>query len=105
MNFFESVAYGDAAQQATQPSILENMLPLIFIFIAMYFVLLRPQQKKAKEHMELLKNLKAGDEVVTSGGIIARIKSITDDFVTLDLGSAQLKVLKENVIRLGKLKA
>ena len=87
------------AQAAKQPSMLESMIPLVFIFVVMYFIMIRPQAKKAREHTDLLKTLKAGDEVVTSGGIIGRIKSVADDFVTLDVGNASLKVLKEHISR------
>ena len=62
----------------------------------------RPQAKKAKEHVALLKGLKPGDEVVTSGGIIGHIKSVADEFVSLDIGSTQVKILKENITRYSK---
>jgi preprotein translocase subunit YajC len=90
------------AAAAGQQSMFEMMVPFLLIFVAMYFIMIRPQAKKAREHSELLKALKPGDEVVTSGGIIARIKSITDEFITLDIGNAQLKILKEHVVRFGK---
>ena len=92
-----SKAYAAAAQPA-QPSLLENMLPMIMIFFVMYLIIIRPQTKKAKEHSDLLSTLKNGDEVVTSGGIIGRVKGIADDFITLEVGNnSQLKVLKEHV--------
>ena len=93
---FSDVAYAAAGQG--QPSTLEMLaLPAIFIGI-MYFLIILPQQKKQKEHRRLLESLKAGDEVITSGGLIGRIKSVADFFVTIDVGSnVALKVAKSHV--------
>ena len=85
-------------QVAVQPSLIESMIPFLLIFVVMYFILIRPQAKKAKAHKVLLESLKVGDEVVTSGGIIGRIKSLAETFVTLEVGNASLKVLKEHVV-------
>ncbi len=84
--------------KAAQPSMLEILImPLAFIVI-MYFLVIRPQQKKAKDHQALLTGLKVGDEVVTSGGIIGRIKSISDGFIALDAGpNTVLKVQKSHI--------
>ena len=56
-----------------------QFIPLILIFIIFYFFLIRPQQKKVKEHKEMVKNLKRGDEVITSGGIIGKVDRIFED--------------------------
>jgi preprotein translocase subunit YajC len=75
-------------------------LPAVFILI-MYFLIIRPQTKKQKEHMKLVSELKAGDEVITSGGIIGRVKSVADTFITLDIGSnVALKIAKNHVTSL-----
>ncbi|MFK7823915.1 MAG: preprotein translocase subunit YajC [Oligoflexales bacterium] len=107
MSFIDTaIAQASDTAAAQQPpafmSMIENMFPLILIFVMMYFVMIRPQAKKAKEQAELLKNLKAGDEIVTSGGIIGRIRSVAEEFVTIDIGGSQLKVLKEHVTRFTK---
>lgn len=97
---FESIALaaGETAPAVvSQPSLLESLVPFLLIAVFMYFLMIRPQVKKAKEHQALLKNLKIGDEVITTGGIIGRIRSVADGFVTLDLGSTTIKVLKEHV--------
>ena len=60
-------------------------LPLILMFVIFYFLLIRPQQKKQKQHRELLSNLKKGDQVVTSGGLYGKITGITDTVVTLEI--------------------
>ena len=56
-----------------------QFIPLILIFVIFYFFLIRPQQKKVKEHKEMFKNLKRGDEVITSGGIIGKVDRVFED--------------------------
>ena len=62
-----------------QDSGLMSFIPLILIFVIFYFFLIRPQQKKIKEHKLMVSNLKRGDEVVTSGGIVGKIDRVLDD--------------------------
>lgn len=64
---------------------LMAILPLILMFVIFYFLLIRPQQKKAKEHRQFLENLKRGDRVVTAGGLIGEITGLTDQTVTLEI--------------------
>ena len=66
-------------------SSITSFAPIILIFIVFYFLLIRPQQKRAKEHRSLLSNLKEGDKVLTSGGIIGRITGIRDDEITVEI--------------------
>ena len=56
-----------------------QFIPLILIFVIFYFFLIRPQQKRVKEHKDMVSNLKRGDEVITSGGIIAIVEKVMDD--------------------------
>ena len=58
---------------------LAQFIPLILIFVIFYFFLIRPQQKRVKEHKDMVKNLKRGDEVITSGGIIGKVERIFED--------------------------
>ena len=60
-------------------SILMQLLPFVLIFVIMYFLILRPQQKRAKEHQELIKNLRRGDTVITSGGLMGKVTKNTVD--------------------------
>jgi preprotein translocase subunit YajC len=60
-------------------SMLVQLLPFVLIFVIMYFLILRPQQKRAKEHSELVKNLRRGDTVITSGGLIGKVTKVVDD--------------------------
>ena len=64
---------------------IAQFVPLILIFVVFYFLLIRPQQKKAKEHKALVEALAKGDEVITSSGIAGRIAKVTDDFVTVTI--------------------
>ncbi len=58
---------------------LTSLLPFIGIFVIMYFLILRPQQKRAKQHQEMVKNVRRGDTVVTSGGLVAKVTKVVDD--------------------------
>ena len=66
---------------------LMTFLPMIAIFVVFYFLLIRPQQKKAKEAKAMLDALQKGDEVVTAGGILGRISKISDQYVTVEVAS------------------
>src|SRR5204862_2175628 len=60
-------------------NMLVSLLPFVLIFVIMYFLILRPQQKRVKEHAELVKNLRRGDTVVTSGGLVGKVTKVVDD--------------------------
>ena len=64
---------------------LMGMLPIVLMFIVLYFVMIRPQMKKAKEHKALLEGLQKGDEVVTQGGLTGRIIKVGEAYVTIDI--------------------
>jgi len=68
------------------PGLLESFLPLVLIFVVFWFLLIRPQQKKAKELKQMISALEKGDEIVTSGGLLGRVKKVQDDFIVLELG-------------------
>ena len=87
--FLTSVAHamGQAGGAGGQGNPLVAFMPLIILFVIFYFLLIRPQQKKAKEHKEMLNNLKRGDSVVTGGGLYGRVSAINEDVLTLDLGN------------------
>ena len=98
MNFFVETAMAQTANNAAaQPSIFETMLPLVGLFFVMYLIIIRPQAKKVKEQQRFLAAMKPGDEVLTASGIIGRIKSITDTFVSLDVGCGNIKVTRESI--------
>jgi preprotein translocase subunit YajC len=73
-------------------------LPLILLFAVFYFLLIRPQQKRAKTHKQFIENLKKGDRVVTSGGMYGTITGVTDDSVTVEVAEkVRVKVLKSAI--------
>lgn len=73
------------AEPATGPSLLASLVPLFLIFLVFYFLLIRPQQQKQREHQKILANLKVNDEVVTNGGLIGRIVQLSDRILTLEI--------------------
>jgi preprotein translocase subunit YajC len=81
MNFFISDALAAAPEGGGDA--LTSFLPLIFIFVVFYFLLIRPQSKKAKEHKKMVEALAKGDEVVTSSGILGKIASLDDIYIVL----------------------
>ena len=72
-------AYAQAAAGGDANSMLMSLLPFALIFVIMYFLILRPQQKKVKTHQEMIGNLRRGDQVTLSGGVIGRITKVIDD--------------------------
>lgn len=95
LNFFISPAY---AADAQQPDPLMSFLPLILIFVVFYFILIRPQQKKVKEHKQMTESLKKGDEVVTNGGVLGKITDVGENFVTLKIAeNVEIKVQRQAV--------
>ena len=83
---------------AQQPSMLEMFLPFGLIFIIFYFLIIRPQGKRLKDHDKFVTGLKRGDEVVTNSGILGTIDGLTDHIVTLEVSSGmKMKVLKKQI--------
>ena len=78
-------AYAQAAPGVGGPGPMMTMFPFILIFVIMYFMVIRPQQKKAKEHQEMLSKLKSNDEVMTSGGIYGKVIDLKETVVTLEV--------------------
>ena len=96
LDFFIASAH---AQDAAAPAGgLMSFLPLIIIFVIFYFLLIRPQMKRAKEHKNLVAALGTGDEVVTNGGLLGKITNVGESFVTVELAdNVQIKVQKHAI--------
>lgn len=78
---------------------LASFVPLILIFVVFYFLLIRPQQRKAKEHQQFLGSLKKGERVVTNGGIHGRITGLTDTIVTMEIAeNIKIKVNRSSIL-------
>ena len=78
-----SNAYAQTAAAAGPMDSLTQFLPIILMFVVIYFMMIRPQQKKSKEHKALIEALGKGDEVMTLSGIAGRITKVSDDYVTI----------------------
>jgi len=93
------IAYAQGGATPPAAGGLAGFLPLILIFVVFYFLLIRPQQKKAKEHQVFLSNMKKGDNVVTSGGIHGKITGITDTIVTLEIAEGvRIKITRPSIL-------
>ncbi len=66
---------------------LMGMLPIILMFVILYFLMIRPQMKRQKEHRKLVEGLAKGDEVITQGGLLGRITKVSDNYVTMDVSN------------------
>ena len=78
-------AWAQAGPQTGVPPTLVSLAPLVLIFVVFYFLLIRPQQQKQKEHRTMLDNLKKNDEVITSGGLYGRVVTLDKNVVTLEI--------------------
>ena len=95
MDFLISTAY---AQEGAPQGSLFDLWPLVVIFIAFYFLLIRPQQKKQKAHAELVAALQVGDEVMTAGGILGRITGVSDHYAVVQISdNTEIKIQKASV--------
>ena len=83
------------AQSSAQPSMVASFIPLILIFLIFYFLLIRPQQKKQKEHRKLLDSIQRGDEILSSGGILGKVLKVDNDKLTVEIS----KGVNVNIIR------
>ncbi len=79
------INYAHAQTAAQQPSMLASFIPLILIFLIFYFLLIRPQQKKQKEHKILLDSIQRGDEILSSGGILGKVIKVDNDKLTVEI--------------------
>jgi preprotein translocase subunit YajC len=98
MDWFISTASAQATGAAAQPNPIMSMLPLLLIFVVFYFMLIRPQSKRAKEHKAMLATLEAGTEVATAGGIIGKVTEVSEHFVTVDIAAGVLVKVQRNTI-------
>lgn len=87
MSLFISDAMAEAAPAAAAAPGFAQFIPLIIIFVIFYFLLIRPQMKRAKEHKAMVSGLAKGDEVVTNGGILGKITSVEDGFFSLEVAN------------------
>src|ERR1700748_3617590 len=97
MNSLIPAAYAQAGAASPSSQFAPVLMMVVFVAI-FYFLLIRPQQKKAKEHQALVSKLSAGDEVVTTGGILGKVTEVGDSFVTIEIADGvRVKVQKFQV--------
>ncbi|OGP13879.1 MAG: preprotein translocase subunit YajC [Deltaproteobacteria bacterium GWA2_54_12] len=101
MLFFPvALAFAEDAPQATTPGLsgIMSIAPLIILFVIFYFLLIRPQQKRAKEHKQMISAIQKGDQVVTTGGMHGRVASVNEDTVSVEVAEGvKVKVSKEAI--------
>ncbi|MBE2275701.1 MAG: preprotein translocase subunit YajC [Rhodobacteraceae bacterium] len=96
---FATPAYAQAAGAAGAGSAIASFVPLILIFVIMYFLMIRPQQKKLKEHKAMVSALRRGDQIVTQGGIVGKVTKVQEDgMVEVEIAEGvKVKVLKHTI--------
>ena len=101
MDFFISdlfISRAYAQQAAPQASLFDMLWPMLLIFGAFWFLLIRPQQKKQKAHQELVSNVSVGDEVLTAGGILGRVTGVSEHYAVLSISDAtEIKIQKSSI--------
>ena len=100
---FVSVAYAQSAGEAASQSPFFQFIPLVLILGVFWFLIIRPQQKKQKEHVIMVDSLRKGDKVITNGGIFGTIIKVGDDRITLEIASkVQIQIERQQVARMDK---
>ena len=96
---FLSTAWAqEAAASGARPSLMEQVFPFVIIFLIFFFLVIRPQQKRSQTHKGFLTQLKRGDSVLTSGGILGTIEGLTEQFVIMQVADGvKIRVLKTQV--------
>lgn len=98
---FISNAYAQTAGATADPGIMGSLTtfaPLILMFVVMYFLMIRPQQKRQKELKSMMDTLAKGDEVITVGGMLGRVIKVTDTYVTVEVAQGTEVVVQKNAV-------
>jgi len=94
-----SPAFAQAAPAGGGDAGLMSFLPIILMFVLLYFLMIRPQMKRAKEQKAMIEALQKGDEVITAGGIVGRITKLTDQYVTVEVAPNTEIVLQRSAVQ------
>ena len=101
MSLFINGAWAQQGAPAGAEAGFASLVPLILIFVIFYFLLLRPQMKRAKEHKQMVSALAKGDEVVTNGGLLGRVTKLDENFLTIEIAEGvQVKVQRNAIASL-----
>ena len=95
LDFLISPAYAQSAQQSNA---LVQFLPLVFLLVLFYFLLIRPQTKRSKEHKDMLGKLAKGDEVVTTGGLAGVVRDIGENYLTVEIADGVVAKLQKSAV-------
>ena len=76
-----------------------GMLPIILMFVVLYFLMIRPQMKRAKEHKSMIEGLQKGDEVVTAGGVVGRVAKIDESYISLQVADSVVIMVQRSAIQ------
>lgn len=97
MEFLIQNAWAEGAA-AAQGNGLASLIPLIILFVVFYFLLIRPQTKRVKEHRQMVEALAKGDEIVTNGGLLGKITNLGDNFIVLEVApNLEVKIQRQAV--------
>ncbi|HJV84760.1 MAG TPA: preprotein translocase subunit YajC [Noviherbaspirillum sp.] len=96
-NVFISNAYAQTAAAGPESSLM-SFLPIILMFVVLYFLMIRPQMKRQKEQKSMMEALAKGDEVVTAGGILGRVTKVTDAYVTVEVADGTEVVVQKAAV-------
>jgi preprotein translocase subunit YajC len=97
---FITTAHAQTAAAAGPESTLISLLPLVLMFVVLYFIMIRPQMKKQKEHKAMIEAIAKGDEVVIAGGVLGRVAKLGDSFLHVEVADkVELQVQRASVIQ------
>ena len=94
-----SQAWAQSAGGSPQGGGIESMLLIVLMFGVLYFMMIRPQMKRAKEHKAMIEALQKGDEIVSGGGILGRVTKISEAYVTLEVAQGVEMVLQRSAVQ------
>jgi len=100
LEFFSELLIPSAMAQAAgeQPSVLASILPLVFIVVIFWLLIIRPQMKRTKQHRELVSNLAVDDEIVSSGGLLGKVTEVGDNFIKVELADGVLVKMQKSSV-------
>ena len=100
LEFLSELLIPSAMAQAAgeQPSVLASILPLVFIVVIFWLLIIRPQMKRTKQHRELVSNLAVDDEIVSAGGLLGKVTEVGDNFIKVELADGVLVKMQKSSV-------
>jgi preprotein translocase subunit YajC len=100
LEFLSELLIPSAMAQAAgdQPNLLASILPLVFIVVIFWLLIIRPQMKRTKQHRELVSNLAVDDEIVSAGGLLGKVTEVGDNFITVELADGVLVKMQKSSV-------